>query len=197
MSPRPRTVDDAAIAAALGRVITRDGPARLTLAAIAREAGLAPATLVQRFGSKRELLVQLSRGAGDGAPFVARLRARRMAPLAIVRAFFLCYADMAPTPEAMIHSFGAYLQIDLADETLRGYLVDTARRNERLVAELLGEAVAGGALRPVDTAGLARTLFATTTGSLLAWATVRKGKAAAWLKRDVDLILDLARPASR
>lgn len=194
MSPRPRTVDDAAIAMALGRVIARDGPARLTLAAIAREAGLAPATLVQRFGSKRNLLVQLSKGAGDGGPLVARLRAEGRPPLAIVRAFFLCYAEMASTPETMIHSFGAYLQIDLADATLRRNLVATGRKNERLIAELLDEAVKARALRRVDTAALARALFAVTTGSLLAWATYREGKAAAWLGRDLDLVLGLARP---
>jgi AcrR family transcriptional regulator len=108
MSPRPRTVDDAAIAMAIGRVITKLGPAKLTLAAIAREAGLSPATLVQRFGSKRNLLVKLSGGAGDIAPMVEELRQAGKPPLEIVREVLLCYADMAPTPTAMINSFGAY-----------------------------------------------------------------------------------------
>ncbi len=192
MSPRPRTVDDAEIGAAFARVIAKIGPAKLTLAAIAKEAGLAPATLIQRFGSKQKLLITLSKGAADGTALVRRLQAEGQKPLAIVRTFLLCYAAMAPTPQAMIHSFSAYLQIDLADPTLRRYLVASGRTNERLLAGLLAQAVAARALRPVDTAGLARALFALTSGSLLAWATVRKGTATAWLARDIDLILGTA-----
>lgn len=190
MSPRPRTVDDAEVAAAFARVIARHGPAGLTLVAIAREAGLAPATLIQRFGSKRGLLVAMSRGAGDGTALVADCRARGLGPLATVRQFFLCYAQMASSPQAMIHSFAAYLQIDLADPALRRELLTTARTNGALVAGLLAEAVDAGELRCEDPAGLARCLAALTPGSLLAWATHRQGKAADWLARDLDLVLD-------
>ena len=189
MTPRPRTVDDAAIAAAFGRVIAKQGPAKLTLAAIAREAGLAPATLVQRFGSKQNLLVQMSKGAGDGTALVHDLEAKGKAPLDIVREFMLCYAQMAPSPQAMIHSFSAYLQIDLGDATLRKYLVATGRTNEALIAGLLDEARAAGEIGPVDTKALARVLFAVTPGSLLSWATFREGKAETWLARDLDLVL--------
>ncbi|MGH7562517.1 MAG: TetR/AcrR family transcriptional regulator [Gemmatimonadales bacterium] len=191
MSPRPRTVDDAAIAEALGRVITRHGPAGLTLAAIAREAGLSPATLVQRFGSKRNLLVKLSGGAGDIAPLVKELRAAGRPPLDIVREVLLCYADMAPTPTAMIHSFSAYLEIDLADATLRRLLVESGRRNETEMASLLEEAADQGALVCPDPRGLARVLFALVAGSLLSWATFREGKSRDWLARDLLVVLAL------
>lgn len=53
MSPRPRRIDDAALLDAAGRVVSRLGPAKFTLADVAREAGLSPAALVQRFGSTR------------------------------------------------------------------------------------------------------------------------------------------------
>jgi AcrR family transcriptional regulator len=189
MSPRPRTVDDDAIALALSRVITKYGPARLTLAAIAKEAGLSPATLVQRFGSKRNLLVKLSGGAGDIAPLVAQLRLEGKQPLEIVREVLLCYAEMAPTPTAMIHSFGAYLEIDLADATLRRYLVQSGRRSEALMAELLEQAAAAGELSVARPKPLARALFALAAGSLLAWATYREGKARDWLARDIETVL--------
>ena len=54
-------MEDAAILRAAAEVIGRTGPARFTLAAVASEVGLVPATLVQRFGSKRGLLAR-SRG---------------------------------------------------------------------------------------------------------------------------------------
>jgi hypothetical protein len=110
----------------------------------------------------------------------------------VVRKFLLCYAGMAPTPRAMINSFGAYLQIDLADPVLRRHLVASGRTNERLIGGLLEEAVAVGTLRPVDTRSLARVLLSLVSGSLLAWATYREGKAAKWLARDIDQVLELA-----
>src|SRR5215831_8245675 len=57
MSPRPRTVSDDQIFAATARAVTRLGPTRLTLADVADEVGLSAAALVQRFGSKRGLLL--------------------------------------------------------------------------------------------------------------------------------------------
>ena len=60
MCPRPRAASDADILDATARAMARLGPARLTLADVAREAGLSPATLVQRFGSKRGLLLAVA-----------------------------------------------------------------------------------------------------------------------------------------
>ena len=65
MSPRRRTKDDAAILEAAGRIIARLGPANFTLADVAREVGLSAATLVQRFGSKRGLMLAVAESARD------------------------------------------------------------------------------------------------------------------------------------
>jgi len=56
MSPRPRTTSDEDLLKAVHAVVTRLGP-NLTLADVAKEAGVSAATLVQRFGSKRGLLL--------------------------------------------------------------------------------------------------------------------------------------------
>ena len=72
MSPRRRKVEDADVFAAMGRVMRRVGPAELTLGAIAAEAGVTAGALVQRFGSKRELVLahwrQAAAGSGDLRP---------------------------------------------------------------------------------------------------------------------------------
>lgn len=61
MVGRPRTVSEADILVGAARAMIQHGPARLTLAIVANAVGLAPATLVQRFGSKRGLLLALAR----------------------------------------------------------------------------------------------------------------------------------------
>src|SRR4030095_15809595 len=57
---RPRKVSGDEVFAATERAMPRLSPNELTLAAIAAEAGLTAGALVQRFGSKRDLLLALS-----------------------------------------------------------------------------------------------------------------------------------------
>ena len=170
MSPRPRTVSDEEILAATARAIGRVGPLRLTLAHVAREAGLSPATLIQRFGSKRALLLAFARqGGGDDQAFMDGLRAEGRTPLETARAF---------------------LQIDLTDAAFHRITSRLFRSQHQALAGLLAEAQAEGELGPVDARALARLLLAVVNGSLLTWAVYRDGPAAAWLARDVDLALE-------
>ncbi|HEX6032044.1 MAG TPA: helix-turn-helix domain-containing protein, partial [Tepidiformaceae bacterium] len=60
MAGRPRTISDAEILAGAARVLSRLGPGRMSLGHVGREVGLSPATLLQRFKSKRGLLLALS-----------------------------------------------------------------------------------------------------------------------------------------
>ncbi|HVH72123.1 MAG TPA: helix-turn-helix domain-containing protein, partial [Candidatus Dormibacteraeota bacterium] len=66
MSPRPRETTDEEILAATARVMQRCSPTQLTLADVAKEAGVVPATLIQRFGTKRGLLLAVCSTAPVG-----------------------------------------------------------------------------------------------------------------------------------
>jgi AcrR family transcriptional regulator len=190
MPGRRQKVSDEDVFAAAQRVMTRRGPHELTLAEIAGEAGVTPGRLVQRFGSKRALLVALSeRFAGSASPVFAELRAAHRAPLATLRAYAACMADLAPTPEALLRNL-AYLQGDLADEVLRGHLVENARATRREIEALLAAATAAGELRrEVDIRTLARTVETVIGGSLMCWATYREGRAVDWIRRDLEVVL--------
>ena len=67
--PRPRRISDEAVLAGALKVMFRNGPAEFTLAAIAAEVGIAPPTLVQRFGDKRGLILRAL--AQDNGAFAA------------------------------------------------------------------------------------------------------------------------------
>lgn len=54
--PRPRTVPDHAILDAALAIVEKEGPDALTFASAGKAAGLAPATLVQRFSTRAGLL---------------------------------------------------------------------------------------------------------------------------------------------
>ena len=200
MSRQRQKVTDEDVFAAAQRAMSQRGPHELILADIAREAGVTAGRLVQRFGSKRALLTALSeRFAGSASAVFAGLRAANRAPLATVRAYAICIADLAPTPEALLRNL-AYLQRDLADDVLRQHLLDNARATRREIRSLLRVAVERGELqRNVDVGALARTVETVISGSLMSWATYREGKAADWIARDLEAVLApwLKRPSAR
>jgi AcrR family transcriptional regulator len=198
MPGRPQKVTDEDVFAAAQRAMSRRGPHELTLADIAGEAGVTPGRLVQRFGSKRELLVALSaRFAGSAGAIFAELRAAHPSPLATVRAYAACMADLAPTPEALLRNL-AYLQLDLTDDVLRGHLVENARATRHEIEALLAAAARAGELRrDVDVRSLARTVEVVVGGSLMSWATYREGKAVHWIGSDLDAVLKPWLPVAR
>ena len=189
MSPRPRTVSDTDILIATHRVISRVGPARFTLSDVARESGLSPATLVQRFGSKRGLLLALAEMAKDsvGACFDA-VRSGHRSPLDALLAAATEMTRQVKSPEELANGL-AFLQIDLSDPDFHALALENARRIEAGYRDLLDAAVEAGELRPCDTLHLARTVGAVSGGSLIAWAIQREGTAEAWVRADLNTLL--------
>jgi AcrR family transcriptional regulator len=198
MSPRPRKVSDDELFAATHAVMNRVGPGELTLAAIAREAGVTAAVLVQRFGSKRDLLLTLAERFADGSgDLLGDLIKRHRSPLAALRAYADCMAGMAASPAALARNL-SYLQIDLTDPDFRRHLVKHARATRAGLSGLLSAAVKSGELAPgVLPAQLARTIEAVIGGSMLSWGFYQEGSAAQWIRADVEAVLAPYLPAAR
>jgi AcrR family transcriptional regulator len=189
MSPRPRETTDDAILEATYRAMSQHGPARLTLAHVAREVGVAPATLMQRFGSKRGLLLALARqSARTTGQQYAAIRAAHRSPLAALFAVAECMAGLAPTPEALANNL-AYLHVDLTDADFHEIALQQARAARGEVRAILDAAVAARELTPCDTARLARLVGVLLGGGLLAWAVERDATAAEWLRDDLEALL--------
>lgn len=170
------------------------GPVRFTLADVAREAGLSPATLVQRFGSKRGLLLAL---AGQGVEYVdecfAAMRAAHRSPL---RALIAAATEMprhTKTAEELANHL-AFLQIDLSDPDFYRLMLELSKRTRAGYRALLQEAVAAGELAPCDTGKLARLVEALAGGSLINWAVYREGSAERWVRGDLEALLAPHRP---
>jgi AcrR family transcriptional regulator len=170
--------------------MTRLGPGELTLAEIAAEAGLTAGALVQRFGSKRDLLLRLSEGAAESnTEFIRGLRTKHRSALAVLRAYAECMANLATTPEVLARNL-AYLQIDLTDPDFRKQLRAQSKATRIAITELLHDAIEAGELsRHTNASALAKVVETTLSGSLLTWATYRDGSAASWLRADLDAVL--------
>jgi AcrR family transcriptional regulator len=190
MSPRPRKVSDSQLFAATHSVMSSVGPRELTLAVIAKEAGVTAAVLVQRFGSKRGLLLALSAKYSDGAgEFIQVLAKQHASPLAALRAYADCMAGMAASPAALARSL-AYLQIDMTDPDFRRHLVKQARATRAGLRRLVEAALEAGELdRSARPGQLARTIETVLSGSMITWGFYREGNAARWMRADLDAVL--------
>ena len=190
MSPRRRKAEDTDVFAAMVRVMLRVGPAALTLGAIAAEAGVTAGALVQRFGSKRELLHAHARYAAAGdIGFGTPRTARTSSPLRAPRAVTAVHAKLAESPRAAVRNL-AYLQNDLADPVLRRHLLRLGRAARARYEQLLADAVVAGELRAdTDIQAMARMIEVTLGGSFLAWTIYREGPAARHLREDLDATL--------
>ena len=186
---RKKVTPDAAVLEATMRVINRTGPARLTLAEVADEAGLAPATLVQRFGSRRGLLLALAEtGAGAARECFVRARARYRSPVKALMATLDEVASLAETPEALANNL-AFLEIDLTDPEFHRLALENARATVAGYKALLDEAVRAGEIVKCNTSRVARAVWAVAGGSLLGWAILREGSVKGFLRRDVEVLM--------
>ena len=189
MSPRRRKAEDADVFDALVRVMKYRGPAELTLRAIAAEAGVTAGALVQRFGSKRELILAHWRQAAAAAPVAPDPGARADSPLQALRATAALFATLAPSARAALRNL-AYMQSDWADAPLRRHWLRHTRVARARCEQLVTEAVAQGEIRAgTDAQALARMIEVTLGGSFLAWTLHREGSAATRLREDLDATL--------
>ncbi|HKH74212.1 MAG TPA: TetR/AcrR family transcriptional regulator [Vicinamibacterales bacterium] len=190
MSPRPRTIADEKIIAAAAKVIGRVGPGNLTLADVGKEAGLSAATLVQRFGSKRGLLLAMATSAaGSMDACFDMVRAAHPSPLAALVAAATDITRYFDTP-AEVANHLAFLQMDLSDPDFHRLMVISSKKTLEGYRRLLREAADAGELVECDTQRLARAITAVCGGSLIQWAVFRQGTAVAWVRGDVDAVLE-------
>jgi AcrR family transcriptional regulator len=189
VSPRPRSASDEDLLNATYRVVTRLGP-HLTLSDVAQEAGVSPATLVQRFGSKRGLLLKFASLAADGTDEqFAAIRKAHQDPVDAIREVVRCFARMAPTPEAVSNGL-AFLQVDLSDPEFHRFALAQARARLVELKKLLDDAVRAGRLARCDTTRLAFVLDAVIGGAMVAWAVLRKGTAEQAMLEAVETLLE-------
>jgi AcrR family transcriptional regulator len=189
MSPRPRETTDEDILAATGRVMQRLGPTQITLADVAKEAGVVPATLIQRFKTKRGLLLATCRRAPDMVPRqFAEARTKYGSPLAALVGIYADCSGSSTTPDAVANGL-AYLQVDLTDPEFHAITLAQFRAMREETRRLLDEAFAARELRACDTEELGRLLQQVNDGAMLGWAVFREGTLERWVRREMEVLL--------
>src|SRR5512141_441579 len=164
MSPRPRRLPDSAILQAAAQVVSKTGPERFTLADVGQEVGLSAATLVQRFGSKRHLMLAMLEQMTSlvNGRFAARA-AEGDTPLESLYAAALDRADPDHGPENVANGL-AFLLLEISDPDFHAIAVRSARHAVDAYKTMLDNAIEDGDLSDngVDTLELAETIHSMT-----------------------------------
>jgi AcrR family transcriptional regulator len=165
---RTKTVSDEAILEAAGRIMRHAGPAGITFAAVSAETGLAPPTLVQRYGSKERLMRAVLHRAWDRLE-MSTLAADELAPVDAEGAITLLLALSGIDDDPNDFADGLLvLREDLRDPELRergvawGELL-TLALGRRLASEL------------AEQRRLGRLMASQWQGALLWWGFSRQG----------------------
>jgi AcrR family transcriptional regulator len=187
---RPRLISDDAILDATRQVLAELGPTKLTLAAVGARIGLAPPTLMQRFGSKRGLLLaSAARSPLMVLRAVEEAEARNTSPLATLRDFALSSVAHIKQREELGNGLG-FVQLDVADPEFRAHALAHSAAIVDSSARLLAAAQEVGELKPdADVTALARLTLVCFNGALQVWAVTGWGSLTDFLRDQLDLLL--------
>lgn len=151
MAPRRRRIDDLDIADSACDLLIERGAGALTFAEVGKRCGLAPPTLVQRFGTREGLLASLTAALSRR---VSEVFVRRDGS---GRALFAMQQTLSELAQVQV---AASLLAPSAD--LRGYALELRRQ----ISFALVRAIEAGELPRLDVAQLARTLQIVFVGAV-------------------------------
>lgn len=188
--PRPRGIDDDVLLDHVAATIADSGVAGLTLQSVADRAGVSAATLINRFGSKRGMLVALDRRWAESVDAeVDHALTAESDPVRRVRATALLWTGDLEDPTVLANVLSG-LAADLLDTELRELLGAGWGALRRRLTELVADCHRAGRLAgspPAEQA--ARMLFALAEGTRLAWSVQPEGSLRARAEADLDALL--------
>lgn len=186
---RVKTTPDREIVEAAARVIAKVGISSLRLADVAAEVGLSPATLLQRFKSKQDLLIAVTALHTEEivADFAER-RAQHTSPLEALLTVSPRKCALINSKQQIANSL-ACMQLSLSDPELREQMVALARTLRGELTSLIEDAIDAGELHGCEPERLASAMMAVFHGSLVWWAVTQDGSPEAYTQRDLAVLI--------
>jgi AcrR family transcriptional regulator len=186
--PRRKRISDEEVLDGTLRVMFRAGPGEFTLAAAAAEAGIAPATLLQRFGDKQSLIVRAIARDNAGFERVLEVAPAARSREAVLDLFWLLTPDI-DDPAALADQL-LWLREDFRTPELNAL----AQRRFRLLRAAVAERLPPLSVSPETGA---RLLEAQWQGALNQWGFFHQGRLVDYVARCLTEWFDLAEAPAR
>ncbi len=189
MSPRPATLTDAEILVRATRAVRAHGP-RVSLAKIADVVGLSAARLVQRFGSRQQLMaaVEASVDARLLQHFVTGVSAHASPRTGLIESL----ASLAERSAKRLYLLSSSYVFDPQHLHAPDGAQKALERNqqfERAIALVLDRMNDAGEHACCDTAALARAVYVCWVGSYNLWAYAPVGSVGDAVRHDLAFLL--------
>jgi len=187
---RPRVTTDEELLTAAQELLFEVGPGAFKLETSASRAGVSAATLIKRFGSKRQLLLALNRRWLESiGPGMAAATEQHDTAIGRLRAATLWGFEDLDSPGNAASQLAA-LALDLQDERMRELLAAGWNAIQGHLTRFGQAAIDAGELHGDPPAEqVARILRAAAEGTCVAWSVSPSGSLMARLETDLDAIL--------
>lgn len=180
---------DEQVFAAIAEVANRHGPAATTLARVGAQAGVTAAALVQRFGSKRAMLLANATHAATATSALFPSEDSERSPLETLRTVVRSMTPQVRSHKELANNV-AFLQLDLTDREIRDLARQRARTVDQGIRKLLDRSVAAGELATCDTGALSGVVQAVCNGALFTWTVSGHGRIGSWVTAHVDAVIE-------
>jgi len=187
---RSRIISDQQVLNATVKFVARYGVAKLTFASLSTATGLSPATLVQRFGTKKELLTAVTKHCLQGMePTFIQNRDKHASPLRAVYAAFATMSEAVTSVEEFANG-QIFFYLALTDPETNDLLYKSMDQSLGTIEQLLIEATETKELSPCDTRALALTLQTTYEGAITTWLVYQKGDIKTWVTSRLENVIE-------
>lgn len=184
--PRKKLVPDAELLDVVVEFIGERGPAGFSLAELGQRVGLAPATLIQRFGSKQALIEHAIGRANERLRATVRLAPEPHGDVEAALVGWLVELARPFRTRTLIAAHLVFLRRDLLQQEQREKALEHSRLVQRRLRQFL---VALGLSTARDAHTVARALEAHWHGLVIQWALAGRGSLDVWLRAGLTQLL--------
>lgn len=188
--PRTRSISDQQVLDATIAFVGRHGVAKLTFASLSTSVGLSAATLVQRFGTKKQLLIAVTKHCLQSmVPLIDAAQRAHTSPLQAIYAAFGTMAGAVTSVEEFANG-QVFFYLALTDTETNALLQQSMAESRNAIQRLLDESIQAKELVPCDTAMLALTLQSVYEGAITTWLVYQQGDIASWVTGQLVTTID-------
>jgi len=192
--PRNKEKTDLSILNKALKVIIKKGPTAFSLEDISKVVALSPATLLQRFGSKKGLLSRVLEYSNQkmfkelNKRIERTLRSEKSSIESIIE-LLLDFVGAFSKPEQVAQGLDIF-KLDILDADLNKVSCEYFLIRKKCLLELLSRAKEKGELaKDSDIESLAECLECVWQGTILQWALFKKGKLTEHLRKNLETVL--------
>lgn len=180
--PRKKKVEDSTILKIILEVIIKKGATTFSLEDLSKKTGLAPATLLQRFGSKKNILHKAIELSNQDLKVSFANKAINQSPLQEIIDIYLNLSIPFSSPIDIANGLDI-LKLDITEKKLNELTRKHFEIRRNKIKSLIVLAQENGEISSKeDSIHIAWNLECLWQGSIMLWALIGKGKLRLWLK---------------